>query len=378
MTNQNRLSRRMFLGGSIGVAGLASSAIALSASTQSAYASPAISNLPDLASTQASKTVAPATLPRTTTAPAPPTTAPAPPATAPASSLPFMAGDVDPRLNGFDPAQILTSFDPGTVSRLPNGQTLRQYTIISTNKTFYPAPGKPFPGWTFNGRVPGPTIRATAGDRIRIHFINRGNMAHGLHFHGIHAGNVDGAFMSVIPGSETFYEFDAQPFGVHVYHCLMSPLKDHIQRGLYGFFIIDPPATQPRPLAKEFLMMMNGVVFNDNVGEVKINDLYAINTVAYHFLKHPIPVAVNQPIRLYVASMVEFDRVTGFQMENVMFNHFPTGTSLQPSEVTNSVLLCQGQRSILEFTLKSPGQYLFRAMHSLGADRGFIGAFQAK
>ena len=250
MTNQNRLSRRMFLGGSIGVASLASSAIALSASTQSAYASPAISNTSDLANTQAIAPVAP---PKTTTAPKLLTTAPAPPTAAPASSLPFMTGDVDPRLNGFDPTQILTSFDPGTVSKLPNGQTLRQYTIISTNKTFYPAPGKPFPGWTFNGRVPGPTIRATAGDRIRVHFINRGNMAHGLHFHGIHAGNVDGAFMSVIPGSERFYEFDAQPFGVHVYHCHMSPLNDHIQRGLYGFFIIDPPATQPRPLAKRVL-----------------------------------------------------------------------------------------------------------------------------
>ncbi len=374
MTNQNRLSRRMFLGGSIGVASLASSAIALSASTQSAYASPAISNTSDLANTQAIAPVAP---PKTTTAPKPPTTAPAPPTAASASSLPFMVGDVDPKLNGFDPTQILTSFDPGTVSKLPNGQTLRQYTIISTNKTFYPAPGKPFPGWTFNGRVPGPTIRATAGDRIRIHFINRGNMAHGIHFHGIHAANVDGAFMSVTPGSETFYEFDAQPFGVHVYHCHMSPLKDHIQRGLYGFFIIDPPATQPRPPAKEFAMMMNGIVFH-NVGEVNNNDVYAINTVAYHFLKHPIAVAVNQPIRIYLASMVEFDRVTGFQMHSTMFNLFPTGTSLQPSEVTNSILLCQGQRAILEFTLKSPGQYLFRAMHSLGADRGFIGAFQAK
>ena len=49
-------------------------------------------------------------------------------------------------------------------------------------------------------------------------------------------------------------------------------------------------------------MMMNGVVFK-NVGEVKTNDVYAINTVAYHFLKHPIPVTVNQPIRIYLASM---------------------------------------------------------------------------
>src|SRR5206468_3668840 len=131
------------------------------------------------------------------------TTVPKAPVPTPTPSLPFMTGDVDPKVNGFDPMKILTDFDGGRVSKLPTGQTLREYTIISTNKTILVAPGQKFDAWTFNGRVPGPTIRATAGDHIRIHFINKSNMPHGIHFHGIHAANVDGAFQSVIPGSET-------------------------------------------------------------------------------------------------------------------------------------------------------------------------------
>jgi FtsP/CotA-like multicopper oxidase with cupredoxin domain len=291
------------------------------------------------------------------------------------AGLPFMAGDVDPNLNGFDPAKILTDFDGGTVSKLPTGQTLRQFTIISTNKTIFVAPGKQFAAWTFNSRVPGPTLRVTAGDRVRIHYINKGNAAHGIHFHGIHAGNVDAGFQSVLVGSETFYEFDAQPIGLHLYHCHMSPLFTHIYKGLYGFFIIDPP--QPRPKAIELAMMINGFPFKPNATSDDRNDLYAINTVAYHFFKHPIPVPVNQLIRVYLGGMMELDRLFGFQMHGTMFNLFPTGTSSEPAQLTDSVLMCQGQRAILEFSFKSPGLYLFRSIYSLHTDKGFMGAFQA-
>jgi FtsP/CotA-like multicopper oxidase with cupredoxin domain len=367
MTNQRRLSRRMFLGGGIGVAGLASNVLSL----QSAYASPATSHAADIASIDAMShnstgqfSNASHDLQAMTRLDL----------SARASGLPFLGGDVDPTLNGFDPTKILTDFDGGTVSKLPSGQTLRQYTIISTNKDIFPAPNQKFAAWTYNGRVPGPTIRATAGDHIRIHYINKGDAAHGIHFHGIHAGNVDAGFQSIIPGSETFYEFDAQPAGVHMYHCHMSSLAMHIVKGLYGFFIIDPP--QPRPKAQELVMMMNNFTFKPiTIGST--SDLYAINTVAYHYLKHPIPVRVNQLVRVYLGNIVEFDNLVGFRMHSNLFNFFPTGTGTQPAEVTDSVMMCQGQRGILEFSFKTPGQYLFRSIYSQAADKGFIGAFQA-
>ena len=42
------------------------------------------------------------------------------------------------------------------------------------------------------------------------------------------------------PGESFVYEFDADPFGLHLYHCHTVPLKRHIHKGLYGAFIIDP------------------------------------------------------------------------------------------------------------------------------------------
>jgi FtsP/CotA-like multicopper oxidase with cupredoxin domain len=112
-----------------------------------------------------------------------------------------------------DPSAFLTHFDYGTVSRLPNGQTLREYTLVAEDREIEVAPGVFYPAWTYNGQVPGPTIRCTEGDRIRIHFTNRGSHIHSVHFHGVHPANMDGAFEMIPPGERFVYEFDAEPFG---------------------------------------------------------------------------------------------------------------------------------------------------------------------
>ena len=54
----------------------------------------------------------------------------------------------------------------------PDGSLLREYEIFAVDREIEIAPGVFFPAWTYNGQVPGPTIRATEGDRIRITFTN--------------------------------------------------------------------------------------------------------------------------------------------------------------------------------------------------------------
>ena len=43
-------------------------------------------------------------------------------------------GDVDNAKNGFDPAAILTDWDTGTVSRLPDGRTLRTFEVVGAGQ----------------------------------------------------------------------------------------------------------------------------------------------------------------------------------------------------------------------------------------------------
>src|SRR5688500_14117436 len=143
--------------------------------------------------------------------------------------LPGTVGEVDHEKNGFNPTDLLTDFDYGEVSTLPNGQTLREYKIVSLNKNIEVVPGIEFPAWTYNGRIPSPTIRATVGDRIRIHYSYRSNHSHIIHFHGFHPGEMDGVSGTgpgrLVKGGDSFtYEFDAEPFGLHLYLSHVLPL----------------------------------------------------------------------------------------------------------------------------------------------------------
>ena len=109
-------------------------------------------------------------------------------------AMPMVNGEVDHVANGFDPSDTLTDFDGGTVTTLPGGQTQREFLITAYNRDIEIVPGLTFPAWTYNGRIPGPTIRVTEGDHVRITFVNAGDHPHGMHFHGIHPGAMDGVF----------------------------------------------------------------------------------------------------------------------------------------------------------------------------------------
>ena len=277
-------------------------------------------------------------------------------------------GDIDPE--GFNPSKFLHEFDYGKVSTLPNGQPLREYYVVALDKEIEIAPGVYFPAWTYNGQVPGPTLRCTEGDRVRIHFSNAGTHPHTMHFHGIHPANMDGVFEIVQPRQTFVYEFDAEPFGLQLYHCHAVPLKRHIHKGLYGTFIIDPK--QGRPPAKEMVMVMNAFDTNFD-GE---NEVYAVNSVAFHYQKHPIPVKLNETIRIYLNNLTEFDLINSFHIHGNFMKVFRTGSNLEHYEWTDNLMLCQGERAVLEMSFKYPGKYMFHAHQSEFAELGWMGMFE--
>jgi FtsP/CotA-like multicopper oxidase with cupredoxin domain len=293
--------------------------------------------------------------------------------------MPTVVGEVDHVRNGFNPTEILTDFDMGKLSTMPSGQPLREYTIAVENKEIEIVPGLRYAAWTYNGRIPGPTIRVREGDRVRIKFLNAGDHEHSIHFHGIHPGNMDGVFDAasgvVQPGGKYIYEFDAEPFGVHLYHCHTAPLAKHIAKGLYGAFIIDPKEARPRA-DREVVMVMSGydVDFDGK------NDFYVVNGIPFHYNhdKNPIRLKVNELVRIYLVNVLEFDPINSFHLHANFFHYYPTGTSLTPSEFTDTIALMQGQRGILEFRYKYPGRYMFHAHKTEFAELGWTGVFDVE
>jgi manganese oxidase len=258
-------------------------------------------------------------------------------------------------------------------SSRPDGSLLREYELVAVDREIEIAPGVFFPAWTYNGQVPGPTLRATEGDRVRVNFLNQGSHPHTIHFHGWHPPEMDGSLPEhqVMPGERFVYEFDAEPFGLHLYHCHAVPLKRHIHKGLYGAFIVDPRT--PRPPADEMVMLMNGFDTNFDAD----NEVYAVNTVAHHFMHDPIRVEVGRLVRIYVINVTEFDLINSLHLHGMFFDTYRTGTTLTPGESTDTLMLCQGERAIIETRFRYPGKFMFHAHQSEFAELGWMGLFEA-
>ena len=294
-----------------------------------------------------------------------------------------VVGRVAPRV--FNPTAFLRSWN---FSDLPqerrgkfyretprtDGSLLREYELVAVDREIEIAPGIFFPAWTYNGQVPGPTLRATEGDRVRVTFVNQGSHPHTIHFHGWHPPEMDGSLAAheVQPGGRFVYEFDAEPFGMHLYHCHASPLKRHIHKGLYGVFLVDPRET-PRAPADELIMVMNGFDTNFDAD----NEVYAVNTVAHHFMHEPIQVEVGRLTRMYLVNLTEFDLINSLHLHGMFFDVFRTGTAIKASETTDTIMLCQGERAIIETRFRYPGQFMFHAHQSEFAELGWMGLFEA-
>ena len=288
----------------------------------------------------------------------------------------FAAGHttVDPKVNGFDPMEILRDFDWGKTRRVAGGRVLREWELVAYDKEIEVVPGVRLAAWTYNGRVPGPTLRCREGETLRVRFVNAGSHPHTLHFHGIHRAEMDGVAGIgrglIAPGEQFVYEFDAEPFGLHLYHCHAEPLAEHISKGLYGVFIVDPSGG--RPDADELVMVQNA--FDSNFdGD---NNIYAVNTVAFHFLYRPIRVRRDQLVRIYLVNIVELDPINSFHVHGNFFNRFPTGTRLEPTEYTDTIIQGQAQRDILELRFPYTGQYMFHAHKTEFAELGWMGMFE--
>jgi FtsP/CotA-like multicopper oxidase with cupredoxin domain len=282
---------------------------------------------------------------------------------------------VDHAANGFDPTEILRDFDWGRTTRLPDGRTLREWDVWSSDHEIEVAPGVTFPAWTFNGRIPGPTLRCREGELLRVHFRNGSHHPHTMHFHGIHPADMDGVAGQgagvIEPGATTTYEFEAEPFGLHLYHCHVGPLAEHIARGMYGTFIVDPAAG--RPDADELVMVQHGY---NTTFDGEGNQLYAVNGIPFCYMNAPIQVRRGELVRIYLTNVLEYDPVNSFHLHGNFFHHFPTGTSLQPIEYTDTVAQVQGQRGILELRFPHLGPFMFHAHKTEFAELGWMGMFE--
>ncbi|MHA7646657.1 multicopper oxidase domain-containing protein [Nitrosopumilus sp. S4] len=250
--------------------------------------------------------------------------------------------------------------------------TTRTYTVIAEDTTLEIAPGTRVEAWTYNGTIPGPTLRATEGDRVIINFINNGKLPHTMHFHGDHNEKNDGVFQEVLPGESYTYDFIAEPAGLFMYHCHVMPVSEHIRNGLYGAFIVDPKeGLEP---AREYVLVKGEYDLEDQ--ETWTPDYVFFNGYADQYWNNPLPVKTGEKVRLYYVDMGAI-AAFGFHIHGTIFDTIISGIWENKPIKTQTWEVSPGNAAIFEATWKEPGRYLFH-LHGTPEEKGTMAYFDVR
>jgi FtsP/CotA-like multicopper oxidase with cupredoxin domain len=138
-----------------------------------------------------------------------------------------------------------------------NGPNAKTFNLDVVETTVDLGMSTTFAAWTYNGRIPGPTIEACEGDQITINVTNKGTTSHGL---DTHAFKIDARkYGPVIPGKTLTMVKTVDTPGVFMYHCAAGPVTDvHIKSGIHGAMVVYPRGEQLRP-AREIVVVEDAV-----------------------------------------------------------------------------------------------------------------------
>jgi manganese oxidase len=153
-------------------------------------------------------------------------------------------------------------YDMGVAARkiAPTGK-LREFNLVAKQADWEIAPGVTVRAITYNGQVPGPLLRVTEGDTVRVTLKNELDKPTSIHWHGLHVPNsMDGVppltQPGIAPGQSFTYEFTAPHAGTFMYHSHLNAVKQ-VDGGLYGPLIIDPATPPPTRFDAEFTMVLS-------------------------------------------------------------------------------------------------------------------------
>jgi FtsP/CotA-like multicopper oxidase with cupredoxin domain len=123
---------------------------------------------------------------------------------------------------------------------LPNG--IKQFEVTAAITEWEVSPGQLVEAWTYNGQVPGPTLRVAVGDEIQVVVRNDLPMGTDVHWHGVETPNeMDGVApitQKLIGPGETFvYTFTATEPAVGMYHA-HHHAQMQVINGMLGALIV--------------------------------------------------------------------------------------------------------------------------------------------
>lgn len=280
---------------------------------------------------------------------------------------------------------------------------LKEVRLDTTHKIIEIAPGVKFSAWTFGDTVPGPTVRARVGDKIRFSMTNRSDetvpglemkmtaapMMHSMDFHAAMVSPQD-KYRSVAPGQTIEFEFTLNYPGMFMYHCGTPMILEHIASGMYGAVIVEPREGYPTKADREYVVIQSEFYAKPDPAKRKVDGapLYVLdndklkasqptytvfNGVHNGMVKNPLPAKPGEKVRLFVLN-VGPSKTSSFHVVGTIFDRvWFEGNPDNQMRGMQTVLLGSSNSAIVEFMIPEDGSYIMVDHHFANASQGAIG-----
>jgi nitrite reductase (NO-forming) len=273
--------------------------------------------------------------------------------------------------------------------------------LDTTHKIIEIAPGVKFSAWTFGGQVPGPTVRARVGDRIRFSMTNRSDepvpgmqlvaapMMHSMDFHAAMVSPQD-KYRSIAPGQTIEFEFTPNYPGIFMYHCGTPMILEHIASGMYGAVIVEPRNGYPTKADREYIVVQSEFYAKPDPAKRKMDGapLYVLdgdrlraarpthtvfNGVHNGMVRQPLPAKAGERVRIHVLN-VGPSKTTSFHIVGTIFDRvWMEGNPDNQFRGMQTVLLGSSNSATVEFMIPEDGSYIMVDHHFANASQGAIG-----
>ena len=273
--------------------------------------------------------------------------------------------------------------------------------LDTTHKVIDIMTGMKFTAWTFGDQVPGPTIRARVGDRIKFIMTNRSDepigrpefvtapMMHSMDFHAAMVSPQD-KYRSIAPGQTIEFEFVANYPGVFMYHCGTPMVLEHIASGMYGAVVIEPKGGFPGKADREFVIVQSEFYTKPDPQKRRVDgaELHVLDTEKLraslpnhtvfnghhdHLVKKPLQAKPGERVRLFVLN-VGPSKTSSFHVVGTIFDKvWIEGNPDNQFRGMQTVLLGSSNSAIVEFIIPEEGTYVMVDHHFANASQGAIG-----
>src|SRR4029079_14630456 len=203
--------------------------------------------------------------------------------------------------------------------------------LDTSHKIIEIAPGVKLSAWTLGNQVPGPTVRARVGDKIRFIMTKRSTepargvrltaapMMHSMDFHAAMVSPQD-KYRSIAPGQTIEVEFTLNYPGIFMYHCGTPMILEHIASGMYGALIVEPRNGYPTKADREYVVIQSEFYAKPDPGKQKVDGapLYVLdadrlkaaqpthtvfNGVHNGMVKEPLAAKPGERVRIHVLNV---------------------------------------------------------------------------